>query len=409
MSVLVFGGNQMSDPEPGPADSKGVRRRTVLIGAAGALGTAAVAAVLTGDGSSKSPAKTARMSPSSSAATTPAPSPATPPSPPAPSVLTESALRASFKGYSGQVAFRPDGRTVAAASRDTGTIDLLDTTTGRIVRTFSSPEIWYSPFSFSPDGRSLATGGDLPKLWDVDTGRLVRAFPSSQPRTLVDAVALSPDGTILAIGGTRDNYCYIEFRDVDSTKTLGTASTRIDDGNVFELSFSPDGTRLAVGLAGPVLLLTVPNANVTATLDDCSGRAIFSRDGKSVFAPGSPFIHPVIQTDAASAAATPLLLQPIVGGVNALAVSPDGGTLAVAADTGFGKSITEAVWLWDIAHKRTTRYISLGADNTSLGPLPPEVGALAFSPDGKTLAVTAMHSEYTGAAVTGVLQMWEVG
>jgi WD40 repeat protein len=72
-----------------------------------------------------------------------------------------------------------------------------------------------------------------------------------------------------------------------------------------------------------------------------------------------------------------------VGIINAMALSPGGGTVAVATNTG--------ATLWDVASGR-----QIGtAINTGVGPLQ----ALAFSPDGQILAV---------AGQDGAIRLWDV-
>jgi WD40 repeat protein len=70
------------------------------------------------------------------------------------------------------VAFSPDGKTLASASRDK-TIKVWDAHSGQERATLKGHTEEVHCVAFSPDGKTLASaGGDgTIKLWDVKVGR----------------------------------------------------------------------------------------------------------------------------------------------------------------------------------------------------------------------------------------------
>ena len=60
-------------------------------------------------------------------------------------------------GYVYSVSFSPDGRTLASGSAD-GTVRLWNGVTGEHKQTLTGHTNWVESVSFSPDGRTLASG-----------------------------------------------------------------------------------------------------------------------------------------------------------------------------------------------------------------------------------------------------------
>ena len=127
---------------------------------------------------------------------------------PTPSVCGMSLQRKLYriKGHTGDVnslVFSPDGRTLATGSRD-DTIGLWDVSTGATGEnlhtlightTYLGQDFPVNTVVFSPDGKTIASGGtDLTlRLWDVATGTEKRTLTGYT--TAVNTVAFSPDGT----------------------------------------------------------------------------------------------------------------------------------------------------------------------------------------------------------------------
>ena len=70
------------------------------------------------------------------------------------------------------VAFSPDGKTLAMASRE-GNVQLWDVATGKLLETLKGHSSAVMAVVFSPDGRTLASGSSdqTVRLWNVETRR----------------------------------------------------------------------------------------------------------------------------------------------------------------------------------------------------------------------------------------------
>jgi WD40 repeat protein len=103
--------------------------------------------------------------------------------------------------------------------------------------------------AFSADGKTLASGGDDVRLWEVASGKpRATLTPEFGP---IYQVKFSPGGRVLAVGGglgsEHDDYSkpgQVAFYDAATWEHILTLEAH--EAGVCSLAFSPDGRLMAV-------------------------------------------------------------------------------------------------------------------------------------------------------------------
>jgi len=196
-------------------------------------------------------------------------------------------------GRTNGIAYAPDGTLLATATQnDPPNVHLWSLPDGAHVRDLDGISGGAYAVAFSPDGRTLAVGGmsrdgrssvDVAKLYDVGSGAQLLSLPTTSG-FYVDSVAFSNDGAMLATGGYMGPVEVWRASD-------GAILTRVPyPTSVHNVHFVPTGSQLVVGgVDERATVWTIPDGTLVMTLNGIASEmadAAFSPDGQRIASTG---------------------------------------------------------------------------------------------------------------------------
>jgi WD40 repeat protein len=279
------------------------------------------------------------------------------------------------------LAFSPNGRTLALCDSQDARVSLWDVATGRELLQLDHRTEYPLTVAFTPDGRAVVTLGRSLRFWDAVSGKeLGRLRLGDSPP---GAMAFRPGSTTLLVNGTPSDP-RLRLIDWVARKERGFLPGTFE--GVCSFGYSPDGKTLALGEAGSVVRLVdaaTSRPRLKSAVPAGWVRAVaFSLDGKSLATAGGRNVR--LWEVPCGREYTRLPHQDVVA---CLAFAPRGRLLATAEGRTLPATFARPLRIWDLASAKSTREMHAGRHDHGI------LRAVAFSPNGRTLATTCQYDK----------------
>lgn len=292
-------------------------------------------------------------------------------------------------GEVSRLAFSPNGQTLASGGAS-GSVILWSVSAGKQLQYLAGHTGLVTALAFSPDGRTLASSAWNPDeakgliLWDSSGARKPRGIKAHAGR--VRAVVFSPDGKSVVSASWVDENAAIVW-DADTTEKIRTI--RGASYQIHSLAFTRDGQYLVMGggeaAGSPIIVWDVaggkaarvltggPSGAVTDLAVGASDRTLVSLAGGRLA---------VWNLEAGK------LLRTVAGvpAVRAMALAPDGRTIAFATAASDEKGLMEE------SKGGVLHFRDVPEDAKLLSLEGMWFSALAFAPDGRFLAAARQNT-----------------
>jgi WD40 repeat protein len=211
--------------------------------------------------------------------------------------LAADTRRTMLRYQSGYSAISRDGTLVAALYRSKGTIEVINTSSGKVIQSLKGHQGDLYALAFSSDGHRLLSAtktypevgfDDIPppppdnsvRVWDLGTGKELRRW-----ELLAECVALSGDGRTMFAGCADGRISRME---VNTGKELEPLI--LEPGTVHAIAASANGALLAAANAEGIVLWDLPSGKIRQRLKPDHGitaALAFSSDGRRLASAGA--------------------------------------------------------------------------------------------------------------------------
>lgn len=274
---------------------------------------------------------------------------------------------------------------------------LWNVETDKMIMATPADEFGSENIAFSPNGKTIVTGGRIVKFYDVQTGKYLRKFIHKEMDLWSSSVYYSVDGDIIIESGVWNSGCCegeppatLRIWNGQTGKLLKEDNETFSSFPLNSISISLDGKMLAGGSMGQIWIFDTKNWSVLRKLDDnffyysVSFLSNGSILGFGEHEENEEYPKYVNQWDVKSGK---LLYQHKINSdsLNSAMFSPDGSTIATCGND-------ETIKLFEVKTGQLIRLLKKesGTNNCQ---------SIAFSPNGNMLATGNNN---------GTIKIWKV-